>query len=89
MYIDYRGTYNLRRNEQIKKYLYMGKDVRSMATKSFTTEYKFSAKSAPKLLNAIENQDNLRQRHSEQNRKNITPVKSKKRIATIIESYKG
>ena len=30
-----------------------------MATKSFTTEYKFSAKSAPKLLNAIENQDNL------------------------------
>lgn len=62
--------------------------MRSMATKSFTTEYKFSAKSAPKLLNAIENQDNLQKRHNEQNKNNITPVKSKKRIATILESYK-
>ncbi|MEX6262417.1 hypothetical protein AB6F19_10235 [Staphylococcus haemolyticus] len=60
-----------------------------MATKSFTTEYKFSAKSAPKLLNAIENQDNLKQRHYTQNNKNITPVKNKKRIATILESYKN
>jgi hypothetical protein len=32
--------------------------VSGMATISFTTEYKFTAKTAPKLLNAIEQQEN-------------------------------
>ncbi|WP_432724604.1 hypothetical protein [Staphylococcus equorum] len=57
-----------------------------MATISFTTEYKFTAKTAPKLLNAIEHQENKRPRHY--NAKAIRTVNNSKKINSILESYR-
>lgn len=58
-----------------------------MATLSFTTEYKFTAKTAPKLLKAIEQQEN--KRNHPINAKTIRPVNDSKKINSILESYKN
>jgi len=57
-----------------------------MATISFTTEYKFTAKTAPKLLNAIEQQENKRKHHY--NAKTIRAVSDSKKIDSILETFK-
>ncbi|UXV43465.1 hypothetical protein [Staphylococcus simulans] len=48
-----------------------------MATLSFTTEYKFTAKTAPKLLKAIEQQEN--KINHPINAKTIRPVNDSKK----------
>ncbi len=58
-----------------------------MATKSFTTEYKFTSKSVPKLLKAIEMQEKTNHSINKSNKK-IVIVKNTKRTEAIIESYK-
>ncbi|MHD0383455.1 hypothetical protein MUA31_11310 [Staphylococcus simulans] len=65
------------------------KEVSYMATKSFTTEYKFTAKSAPNLLKAIEQQENLKEHSSKQTPTNIVTVTNQRRISSILESYRN
>lgn len=60
-----------------------------MATKSFTTEYKFTAKSVANLLKAIEQQENLKEHSSKQTSTNIVTVTNQRRISSILESYKN
>ncbi|WP_436860535.1 hypothetical protein [Staphylococcus caeli] len=57
-----------------------------MATISFTTEYKFTAKTAPKLLNAIEQQENKKNYHY--NAKTIRAVNDSRKIDSILENFK-
>lgn len=59
-----------------------------MATKSFTTEYKFTSKSVPKLLKAIEMQENPRLPIKRKSNNKFIVTTNKKRIDAILESYK-
>lgn len=59
-----------------------------MATKSFTTEYKFTSKSVPKLLKAIEMQENPRSPIKRKSSNKFIVTTNKKRIDAILESYK-
>lgn len=59
-----------------------------MATKSFTTEYKFTSKSVPKLLKAIEMQENPRSPIKRKSKNKFIVTTNKKRIDAILESYK-
>lgn len=55
-----------------------------MATKSFTTEFKFTAKSGCKLINAIENSRKIQPHKINQNTKNIV---RKDDIDKIFDSF--
>ncbi|OFK74559.1 hypothetical protein CJ235_01940 [Staphylococcus pettenkoferi] len=59
-----------------------------MATKSFTTEYKFTSKSVPKLLKAIEKQENPMSSIKRKSNNKFIVTTNKKRIDAILESYK-
>ncbi|ASE37823.1 hypothetical protein [Staphylococcus pettenkoferi] len=59
-----------------------------MATKSFTTEYKFTSKSVPKLLKAIEMQENPMSPIKRKSNNKFIVTTNKKRIDAILESYK-
>lgn len=59
-----------------------------MATKSFTTEYNFTSKSVPKLLKAIEMQENSRAPIKRKSNNKFIVTTNKKRIDAILESYK-
>lgn len=54
-----------------------------MATKSFVTKFEFSAKSAEKLIDAIENSKT----HKQFIIQNATVVTDKKRIHSILKSF--
>lgn len=54
-----------------------------MATKSFTTEFRFNSKSARVLANALEKN---RPKYV-QNTKPITKVQSKERLSSIVGSF--
>ena len=62
----------------------MGRVV-EMATKSFTSEYRFTAKTAPKLIQAIEKEEkkNPKNIHA----KKIHSVKSDKRIKELMDNF--
>ena len=59
-----------------------------MATKSFTTDYKFTSKSVPKLLKAIEMQENPMSPIKRKSNNKFIVTTNKKRIDAILESYK-
>ncbi|GAA3723286.1 hypothetical protein GCM10022378_11760 [Salinicoccus jeotgali] len=54
-----------------------------MATKSFTTEFKFNSKSARVLARALEEERYQKVRDT----KTITEVKSKERLSSIVGSF--
>lgn len=56
-----------------------------MATKSFTTEFKFNSKSAKVLANALDKDKPKKM----QKTKPITKVVSEERLKSIVESFKG
>lgn len=63
----------------------LGKMWGKMATKSFTTEFKFNSKSAKVLANALDKDKPKKM----QKTKPITKVVSEERLKSIVESFKG
>lgn len=61
------------------------KEVSNMATVSITTDYKFTQKSAEKLLNAMEK--NERNNRVNKTGVNVTKVKSKNEINSILKDF--
>ena len=64
--------------------LYQKKDVGSMATISITTDYKFTQKSAQKLLNAMDFNESKR---INKTNVNATKIKTEDEINDILKGY--
>ncbi|ENH95776.1 phage protein [Gracilibacillus halophilus YIM-C55.5] len=56
-----------------------------MATKSFTTDFKFNRKQAQKLINAIEDSKDMQYKPSQR----VNEVSDPEAIKNIIQSAKG
>ncbi|MBQ6459134.1 MAG: hypothetical protein IJJ35_05995 [Exiguobacterium sp.] len=61
-----------------------------MATKSFTTDFKFTTKSGSKLLNALEHSNvvNLDRIRETERQQRVEEIKSNTQLVSIMNSFK-